>query len=727
MKQRAYHFDAFISYRHLDRDKKIVDMLQKRTENFRSPCDGIYIQRGEKIQRLFTDRSELPLSADLGGSITQALEQSRFLVVIASPEYLQSRWCMEELRFFLQHNQNSTERILFVQVGGSPSCVTDILKAAGVAVDAAGFQEPLYINACAPSVTESIKIVKREHLRLAAVLIGCSYDSLYQRHKRAAVRKFLAASALTLLIGAAVGTALGIQNHRRKQEADYRAMDNAIARIDTLLHAENRTDALDAMQALYRQYEYQQAYTDYLAQELEAAAIKASYVPAFSAFARNPLPFEQTGISVSDDGNYVIAFDVDALREEGKLQIFLYDAYLNKLSEHTLPVEEWKSDLLLYHLFDSLRISYEDDQQMFIVEHLEDDSVTGEDILGRRLAFSREGQLLSNQELTADAVGRASPELRALYNTFSSVYPGPVCMSADCLYAIATAGDSGYEPIGPKGEIFGLVSISLPSNTETIAYPERFSDNHIIDSISITPDDRFVLVKEVQGVYHDVVTVCDTSGQWQPVTLDMGGHWIQDMVYQFDEETRNAYFLFHLSVAGEDNSSVIAQFRIASGELQNCELYECKYAYACLLSSQDYIYILDDAEIIAITARNLCLPDAMAGIERNLSFHADASQNDLIQEANPHTAQSIDIGNLIITSDVSRTNHITPAFSTGIDIGVGIYDNSRNPLVRFYSDGFQIAYFNKEDRVFGLVDSASPEYSQLFYLYGFNDLMTLDK
>lgn len=729
MIERAYHFDAFISYRHTERDKKIVDTIQKLTENYRAPCDGTHIKKGERIRRIFTDRSELPMSADLGASITDALAQSRFLVVIASPEYTQSRWCMEELRTFLRFHQYSTDRILFVQVDGSPSCITEILSAAGVCVEKDSFREPLYIDACASNTKNSIKIIRKEYLRLAAVLIGCGYDALYQRHKRAIRRRSLIAAAFMLLVGAVFSTVFVVQSRQKQREMDYREIDASISAVHDLLRDEDRVDALAAMQELYDRYAQDEAYSDYLAQQLDSAAVSTGYVPAFSAFAVEPKPFENLGISVSSDGKYVIVFDVTSTREEGKMKLSLYDAYLSKHSEYILPVEEWKDQLVLGSIFDTLRIDYHEKENAFELELLSDDTKDDAEILGSRMVFSAEGQLLSSQALTADEDGRTSPEVRELYRDFTSIYDNPVCMSSDCLYTVITEGESTYEPFGEKNEVYCLVSKPVTGGLEITATLERTSEIHALDDVSVTSDDRFVLVKETRGIYNDVLTVCDAEGQWDSVRIDLGNHTVQDMQYRFDTEKQEACFLFNLSEEGA--SSLIAECRIASGRLLNFEMYRCGYVYDCILSKQGFVYIVDDAAIKAISTRNLCLPERMAGIDTVASVRTDTDGNDLIEHADKFSPdstggmQSISVGNLTVTPDVVRLHHDSPDSYSGNDIGVGIHDSTGEALVEFFSADICHAYFNKQDGVFGLIDYASPENSEVFRLYDFYGMMEL--
>lgn len=731
MFEHPYHFDAFISYRHTDRDKKVVDTIQKLTENFRSPCDGAHIRKGDRIRRLFTDRSELPMSADLGASITDALSQSRFLLVIASPEYLQSRWCMEELRTFLRYHQNSTEQILFVQVAGTPSCITDILRAAGVPVEVNTFREPLYINACTPTVTETVKIIKREYLRLAAVLIGCGYDSLYQRHKRAKWRKILIFSGLAVLITAVICTVFAIQDLQRKQEAAYRSMDASITDIRKLLREEDRVAALEIMQTLYDQYGQDKAYSAYLVDRLESTAVEAGYVPAFSAFAAEPLPFELSGMSVSSDGNYVIVYDIASTRQEGKMRIFLYDAYLHKLSEHTLPVEEWKQQIIIARQGkDRLHLDYHEADDQFELEILSDNMYSKEDITGIELMFSADGKLLSRRELSAEEIGQPSARLRTIYWNFWSQWSGLVGLSEEYVYSVFTEGETNCEPIGKKDEEYLLISVSPSADIDIVTTLTRSSDTHAIDTISCTPDGRFVLVKETRGIHNDVLTVCDLEGQLGNTRIDLGSHSIQYMHYRFDTENQEARFLFGLALPNDDEKGMVAECRIAPGQPPNCEMYNCNFLYECLLSSQGYVYILEDSRIKAVATENMCLPERMAGMAPTAEISTDAGKNDLIGNGDSYShstgdMQSISTGNLTVTPDVVRIHHDTPALYTGADNGIGIHHRTGDELVSFFAPGNVYAYYNAKDRVFGLLDFDSPEKTQAFRLYTFYELIDL--
>ena len=114
--EQRYKYDAFISYRHRTPDKPIAEQLQKLLEAY-VPPQGLRKEGEKKKLHLFRDETELPTSSDLGGDIKRALEQSRFLVVICSPEYEKSKWCMEELRYFKELHGGSNRNILTMLAG----------------------------------------------------------------------------------------------------------------------------------------------------------------------------------------------------------------------------------------------------------------------------------------------------------------------------------------------------------------------------------------------------------------------------------------------------------------------------------------------------------------------------------------------------------------------------------------------------------------------------------
>jgi len=118
--EKKYKYDAFISYRHADLDKFVAENLHKELEKFRLPKSLAKKRPGMKnrIQRVFRDKDELPLTSNLNDPIMSALNDSEFLIVICSPRLKESMWCKKEVETFVE--LRGREHILAVLVEGEP-------------------------------------------------------------------------------------------------------------------------------------------------------------------------------------------------------------------------------------------------------------------------------------------------------------------------------------------------------------------------------------------------------------------------------------------------------------------------------------------------------------------------------------------------------------------------------------------------------------------------------
>jgi hypothetical protein len=236
---------AFLSYSH--RDAKWGDWLHKELETYRVPrrLAGKQSRDGavpERVFPIFRDREELPVSADLGANINEALEQSRYLIVICSPHSAQSRWVNEEIRAFRKLGRQ--DRILTLIVGGEPNASDG--KQGFSATDEC-FAEALRFRALPKSDlngdrTEPIAADARDgkdgktnaKLKLLAGLLGVNYDDLRQReHERRLrqTRRMVVAAAVLISAFAALSVRLFFKQReaRALQVEAERARDDASA------------------------------------------------------------------------------------------------------------------------------------------------------------------------------------------------------------------------------------------------------------------------------------------------------------------------------------------------------------------------------------------------------------------------------------------------------------------------------------------------------------------
>ena len=97
----ALLYDAFISYNHAN-DKPIAAALQSAVQKLGKPW---YRRRA---LRVFRDDTSLSATPQLWPSIEQALGQSRYFILLASPQAAASKWVNKEVQYWLDHNSIET-------------------------------------------------------------------------------------------------------------------------------------------------------------------------------------------------------------------------------------------------------------------------------------------------------------------------------------------------------------------------------------------------------------------------------------------------------------------------------------------------------------------------------------------------------------------------------------------------------------------------------------------
>ncbi|MBR4626970.1 MAG: TIR domain-containing protein [Ruminococcus sp.] len=230
---KNYKYKAFISYRHLEPDMQAAEKLQKLLEGYKPPKN---LSENKEHWRIFRDVSELQSSSDLSEDIRNAIEDSDFLIVICSPAYNESKWCMQELTRFRELHGDTNENIITLLVAGEPDkAFPELLRYTDMkTVDENGVEntvkvevEPLAANIKADTLKASMKKLNTEYLRIAAPLIGCDFNDLYQREKKREAQRrmrlfgaaFAVLSVITV-ISAASAVAISKRNKEIKDKND---------------------------------------------------------------------------------------------------------------------------------------------------------------------------------------------------------------------------------------------------------------------------------------------------------------------------------------------------------------------------------------------------------------------------------------------------------------------------------------------------------------------------
>ena len=208
MEERKYRYDAFISYRHTELDKFVAENLIKQLEAYKLPKSVAKKLKGKKtkIERVFRDREELPLTNNLEEPIVEALQSSEWLIVICSPRLPESMWCKKEIETFI--SLRGREHVLAVLIEGEPAeSFPEELLYKIVEVEAPDGTTELIKEPVEPLAADFrgkdgkdkkgvAKAMKTEILRVLAAIFGVPYDDLRQRHRERKMRRIVTASLL---------------------------------------------------------------------------------------------------------------------------------------------------------------------------------------------------------------------------------------------------------------------------------------------------------------------------------------------------------------------------------------------------------------------------------------------------------------------------------------------------------------------------------------------------
>lgn len=319
-------YDAFISYRHCELDSFISENLHKRLENYKLPkyvvtkLKSTKLEFGDeirktKIERVFRDEAELPLSNNLSDPITEALDNSDFLIVICTPRLPQSQWCKKEIETFVKtHDRN---HVLLVLAEGEPEeSFPEILMHEeiqtkdenGNEVTVKVDREPLAADCRGDTNKQRLKALDNVVLKLCAAIFNLNYDDLKQRHRERQIkRRLIAMSAALAIVSVFAITCLSfiIKISRQNRIISDKYAGAMASASEGMLSRGLRLDSLYAVRSVLPDdggKEYNKDAYNALVSAIAPYEIEKSYFPS-----RNfRIPGDATGFSISDDKTYAL-------------------------------------------------------------------------------------------------------------------------------------------------------------------------------------------------------------------------------------------------------------------------------------------------------------------------------------------------------------------------------------------------------------------------------------
>lgn len=246
MEEKKFRYDAFISYRHTELDKFVAENLIKELESFKLPGSVAKKLKGKKtkIERVFRDREELPLTNNLEEPIVEALKSSEWLIVICSPRLPESVWCKKEIETFI--SLRGREHVLAVLIEGEPSesfpeellyRIEEVETAGGSIEQVKVPVEPLAADFRGENKKAVAKAMKTEKLRILAAMFGVPFDELRQRHRERRMRRIMGASLLVGAVCLLFGIYSTVTALRIKEQSEQIEVQSAqiIAQSDEIL------------------------------------------------------------------------------------------------------------------------------------------------------------------------------------------------------------------------------------------------------------------------------------------------------------------------------------------------------------------------------------------------------------------------------------------------------------------------------------------------------------
>ena len=291
-------YDAFISYRHVEHDMAVAKKLHTLLENYHIPAAVASVCGKKKMGKIFRDEEELPLAVSLSENIEAALDASEWLIVICSPDLLESRWCMREIDYFISKGRR--DHILLVLARGGPAESFPLQLTRIETEDGSKDVEPLAANIASDKVSECIKKLGIEKLRILAPMLGVGFDDLRRRARQRRIRITAGIAAAVLAAAVGVTAYVGVQNRKKaelrvgeliEKAESYRAEGERIFAAGCLL------DALDQSKKA----------GNYRSADIESSLQRTLYMEPFtkiSGFSGQSIRFLDS--AAVPDGRYVL-------------------------------------------------------------------------------------------------------------------------------------------------------------------------------------------------------------------------------------------------------------------------------------------------------------------------------------------------------------------------------------------------------------------------------------
>jgi WD40 repeat protein len=250
-------YDGFISYSHAA-DDLLAPRLQAGLQRFAKP----WWKR--RALRIFRDESSLSANPHLWSSITNALDQSGWFVVLLSPDAAASEWVNQEVEYWLEHKDPA--RIIPVLTDGEFGWANGEVTgdAAPPALHGAFGDEPRWVDLRFARNEEQVDlnnpVFSAAVADIASPMRGVPKDELASeevRQHRRTVRTAWSAGVVVVLLGVAAAVAAVVavgQSNEARAQRDEAQRQTEIAQANEQ-RAQEQTDIAEEQTAVAQENE----------------------------------------------------------------------------------------------------------------------------------------------------------------------------------------------------------------------------------------------------------------------------------------------------------------------------------------------------------------------------------------------------------------------------------------------------------------------------------------
>lgn len=198
--QTEEQFAAFISYRHKPLDTKAARLIQKRIESYMVPKEYREKAGGKSLGKVFRDEDELRETEDLPKTIYDALDNSRFMVVICTPETRDAPWIKREITYFLKNHGRNRLLIILVDGKREESIPAEVFHDNDDNGNVICVYDPLPIDIVGQRHTISRRKLRKEIVSVYAALLEIPFDALWQREHRRKTKRLATFMGISMAI-----------------------------------------------------------------------------------------------------------------------------------------------------------------------------------------------------------------------------------------------------------------------------------------------------------------------------------------------------------------------------------------------------------------------------------------------------------------------------------------------------------------------------------------------